>query len=387
MSAGNFAHIRFFFSTRSIRSVGIFFCVNSFLFGNWVTRIPDVKAAIGLSEAELGLALLGAPIGSMLLMPIAGWLNDRIGLGRSLVISALFHILSPALLSLTSSFWTLFAAMGYFGLTNAWMDIAMNASAAIRERKLARPVMSSCHGMWSLGAMLGAASGSIALWIESAVPVHLSIVTVASIVFIILLVKDIIHLREVKVASDRLIAFPNFHLVLLSTIAFCVMISEGAMADWSALYMQETLHSPVLLVGLAYAVYSFLMASGRFMGDAIIPAIGKKRIVVFGGLISFFALGATLIIADPWFALIGFGLTGVGYSCVIPVIFSAAANEKGFSAGAGIASVTILAYTGFLLGPPLIGIVAEALSLTVALGVIVLLSGMVALIASLIRFK
>lgn len=380
-------HLIFFLRTKEIRSVGLIFFINSFLFGNWVTRIPDIKAAIGLSEAELGLALLGAPVGALSVMPVAGWINQKLLLGRSIVGGSIVHILAPFILSFSGSFWGLTLGMVYFGLTNSWMDIAMNAGSAITERKVNRPVMSTCHGMWSLGAMVGAAGGSLALYLGISPILHLLGVSVVGLVLMIALSPTVWYLREDISHGSKVFSLPNLRLILLASIAFCILLSEGAIADWGALYMQEEIKSPLVLVGLAYATYSFLMALGRFAGDAIIPKYGKRNVVMAGGLIAAVSLAFTLLIGDPYLALLGFGFTGIGFSCVVPSIFSAAANEPGFSAGAGIASVTIIGYTGFLIGPPVIGLIAESFGLTLAMSLVVVLSLLVTLIAFLIKFK
>ena len=387
MASRHLTHLIFFFGNKEIRSIGLIFFINSFLFGNWVTRIPDVKLAIGLSEAELGFTLLGAPIGALSIMPIAGWINHRLSLGRSIVFGSILHILAPFVLSFAASFWGLALGMVFFGLTNSWMDIAMNSGAAITEKKVERPVMSTCHGMWSLGAMVGAASGSLVLFFHVDVFTHLLTVTIVGLLLLVFLVQSIFNIREELTQGSKVFSLPNLRLLLLAVIGFCILLSEGAIADWSALYMQEDLNSPVVLVGLAYASYSFLMAIGRFSGDALIPMFGKRKVVFVGGILAAISLGLTLLMGNPYFSLIGFGLTGVGFSCVVPAIFSSAANEPGFSAGAGIASVTVISYSGFLIGPPLIGFLAESHGLTQALGLVVFLSLLVSLIAFLIKFK
>ena len=380
------SHLKYFFLDRRVRSVGMIFFTSSFLFGNWVTRIPDVKKFISLSESELGLALLGAPIGALLLMPLAGWLNKKFGLGRSIIMASFIHALSPALLAWSDSWITLAAGLFYFGLTNAWMDVAMNAGAAITERELKKPIMSTAHGMWSLGAMVGSASGSLMLWLEVNVITHLSFSTIIAYLIIGIQITQIRGIHETLSHESKVFALPTRRLLLLAFIAFSIMVGEGAVADWSALYMDETLHSPVLLIGLAFSSFAFLMAIGRFLGDSFIPAFGMKRVVLFGAVLSAISLGSLLIVSHPIIALIGFGLTGLGFSCIVPVIFSSAANEPGFSAGAGIASVTIIGYSGFLVGPPIIGFIAEAYSLAAGFLIVVVLSSIAALLSLRIRF-
>ncbi|MFZ9044498.1 MAG: MFS transporter [Cyclobacteriaceae bacterium] len=372
---------------QKVRSIGFTFFISSFLFGNWVTRIPTAKSLLGIGEAELGLALLFAPIGGVILLPITGWLNKRFGLGKSIFIASLLHVLTPAILAQSSSWWMLAFGMFYFGLTNAWMDVAMNAGAAIMEKEIGRPIMSTCHGMWSLGAMVGSAVGSISLWAEIGFRGHLIGASFLGVFIVNLLKRSIEDIHEPIDHQSKVVAWPSPRLLLLSFIAFSILLGEGAIADWSALFMKDSLHSPIIFIGLAYSAFSMFMAIGRFLGDSMIPIIGMKKIVFLGSALSAFSLTTVLLFQNPWIALIGFGLTGLGFSCSIPVIFSSAANEPGYSAGAGIASVTIIGYAGFLLGPPLIGYIAGEYSLTTGFGLVIALSILATFLSLWIRFK
>lgn len=370
-----------------MRAIGFTFFINSFLFGNWVTRIPAVKTNLGITESELGLALLFAPIGGVLLLPTAGWINKRLGLGNSIFWASLIHVLAPFVLSQATSWGLLAFGMFYFGLTNAWMDVAMNAGAAITEKEIGKPIMSTCHGMWSLGAMAGSAVGSFVLWLAISVPMHLKIASTVGILVVLSIRRSIVEIQETVAQDSKVFAFPSSRLLLLAFIAFSIMLGEGAIADWSALYMEEVIESPTFMIGLAFSSFALFMALGRFSGDAIIPLFGMKRVVFFGSILSAVALSIALVAKDPWLALVGFGLTGFGFSCIIPVIFSSAAHEPGYSAGAGIASVTVIAYAGFLIGPPFIGFIAEEYSLTIGFGLVVILAILASLLSLRIRFK
>lgn len=380
-------HLKFFFSNRLVVTVGLVFASNSFMFGNWVTRIPDVKDALGLSEAELGLALLGAPIGALFIMPISGWVISKLGLGKTVVLSALVHSLSLPVLSLAGSFWQLVGALCFFGFSNALMDISMNASAAITERNLKKAIMSTCHGMWSFGAMLGSALGSVVVGSSSNTILHLSFA--GGFIFIVLLVlmPTLLPIQEPRQAGDKVFALPKGALLLLALMAFCIMISEGGIADWSAVYMRDVIMANPYYVGFAYAGFSLMMAIGRMAGDAIIPRFGKKSVVVFGGLISGIGLTIALLFSQPILVIIGFSITGIGYSCIVPVLFMSAANEPGYASGTGIAAVTTLGYSGFLIGPPFIGFLGEHYGLTIGMTFILFCSLMVSVVAMAVKFR
>ncbi|MEQ9022407.1 MAG: MFS transporter, partial [Pseudomonadales bacterium] len=359
----------------------------SLLFGNWITRIPDIKDAIGLSEGELGLALLGAPIGAMCIMPLSGWVIARFDLGRTLVVSGLAHVLALPLLALSDSFWGLVVALFFFGFTNAIMDISMNATAAAIERKHKRAIMSTCHGMWSLGGMAGAALGSVLAGLEISTVIHLAFVAAAIFIMILLLSGSLFRIKESRNVGDKVFAWPRGPLLLLAFMAFCILLSEGAIADWSAVYMRDVVVADAYLVGMAYAGFSMLMAIGRLTGDSIIPRLGKKHVVLYGSLLSVIGLFMAMFFEAQMLVIIGFSITGLGYSCIVPVLFISGANQPGYTAGTGIAAVTTLGYAGFLVGPPLIGILAEEYGLTMGMWFVLFCSLMVSVLSITTKFR
>lgn len=352
-----------------------------------MTRIPSIKDALSLSESELGLALLGAPVGALFIMPFSGWLIARFDLGKTVWFSAFVLALSLALLSLANSFWSLTLALVFYGFNNSVMDISMNAAAAVTERNVKRPIMSTCHGMWSTGAMIGSGIGSLLVGFGLSTFAHLVGTSVCIILLLVLFRKHIFRYQEVRKAGDKVFAIPNLTLLLLALMGFCIMVSEGGIADWSAVYMRDTLQANAFLTGIAYAGFSLLMAIGRMFGDALIPRFGKQYMVLWGGLLSTVGLSLALVLGTPIMAIIGFSIAGLGYSCIVPVLFMSAANEPGYSSGTGIAAVTTVGYAGFLAGPPFIGFLAEAYGLSIGLGFIVLCSLLVSLLSFTVKFK
>lgn len=380
-------HLRFFISKKDSLVIGLVFSFNSLLFGNWVTRIPSIKDALGLSEAELGLALVGAPVGALIIMPFSGWLIARFSVGKTVWVSSVILSISLVLLALADTFWALTLALFFFGFNNSVMDISMNAAAAVTERNLKRPIMSTCHGMWSVGAMVGSGIGSLLVGFELSTLAHLAGTAMVMILLLIFFRKHIMSYQETRRVGDKVFAIPNLTLFLLALMGFCIMVSEGGIADWSAVYMKDTLKANAFLTGIAYAGFSLLMAIGRMMGDAIIPRFGKQRVVMWGGFLAAFGLAFALLFGTPVMAIIGFSIAGFGYSCVVPVLFMSAANEPGYSSGTGIAAVTTVGYAGFLAGPPLIGFLAEAYGLSIGLSFIVLCSLLVSFLSFTVKFK
>lgn len=381
------SHLKYFLSSRESIFIGMVFACNSMLFGNWVTRIPDIKESLSLSDAELGLALLGAPVGALLIMPLSGWVIARFQLGRTVVFSAILHTASLPILALTNSFWALTVALVLFGFTNAIMDISMNAAAAGTEKQLRKPIMSTCHGMWSIGAMLGSGIGSLFVGLEVTPLIHLLII--AFVVFFIIagLSGLLLRLSEARNKEDKLFALPKGVLLLLAFLAFCILMSEGAIADWSAVYMKEVIHADPYLTGLAFSGFALFMALGRLSGDAMIPRYGKKKLIFFGALIGSLGLVVALVVSNPYLVILGFSITGLGYSCLVPVLFISAANVPGYTSGTGIAAVTTLGYAGFLIGPPLIGLLSEQYGLTIGLCFVLFCALLVSILSLTIKFE
>lgn len=357
------------------------------MFGNWITRIPAVKNAIRLSESELGLALLGAPIGAFFILPFAGLVISKLGLGRTTYISTILHTLTLTGLAFANSFITLAGALFFYGFTSSLMDIAMNAAASQVEKQSKRNIMSTCHGMWSIGAVIGSALGSIITGYGLSVSHHLLFIMGTALLIVTPQMGTILHYKEEKSSHAKTFALPRGVLLTLSMMGFCILMSEGAIADWSAVFMKETIRAKDYLIGIAYAGFSFLMSLGRFLGDSIIPKYGMKKIVIAGGSISTIGLIMAISTKLSALAIIGFSITGLGFSCIVPILFISAANQPGYTAGMGIAAVSTLGYTGFLIGPPLIGFIAEDYGLRWGLALIMLCSMLVAVIGSIIKFR
>lgn len=346
-----------------------------------------MKAALSLSQADLGLALLGAPIGALCIMPVAGWVIARFGLGKVILTSSLLHIVGAFLPAFAWSFWSLGFMLFIFGFTNSLMDIPMNSGAAQAERQLQRPIMSTCHGMWSAGAVVGSVFGSLMVG-NGVLPTHHLLLTSGIALLLFLFSAPVVsRFNEVKQATDKLFALPRGPLLILAFMAFCILLSEGAIADWSAVYMKEELQSNDYLTGIAYAGFSLLMALGRLTGDGLIPRYGRRRILIGGGFLSVFGLFLALAFHSPYLAILGLSITGLGYSCIVPILFISAANQPGYTPGTGIAAVTTLGYTGFLIGPPIIGLLAEAFSLSIGLAFVAFCSALVSVLALVTRFR
>lgn len=361
-------------------TVGIAFFSLSLLFGSWLARIPEVQMALSLSEGRLGLALLGLPLGALALMPFAGKITQKLSTSAAMGVSTVLFCLAAPLPAFAGNFWTLVGTLFIVGLSNSFMNISINAAAASVERHYQISIMSACHGMFSLGAMIGA--GSAGLIASAGVPLHLHLIGVSLLLLAIqvLLRPVTMHVPEGSKQDGDGLTAPPAALWSLAFIGFCIMIGEGAIADWSAIYLSKTLDAGPLTASLGYAGFSMAMALGRFSGDSIRMAIGSRTAIAGGSLLGCIGMLLTIISPVAPLAIAGFCLAGLGFSTVVPLLFSKAANTPGVAAGTGIAAIASAGIVGFLIAPPIIGFISELLGLNAGLGFVALLAGIAALV-------
>jgi len=362
-------------------AVAAVFFVSGAGFANWVTRIPIVQQKLGLSNGALGVALLGTAVGALLAMPTTGWLVARVGSRSVTKLAVLAYCITLPLPTLAPNLPLLTIALAVFGAVYGILDVAMNAQAIAVEQRYRRPIMSSFHGLYSVGGIAGAAGGGLVASlgvnpIRHLVGAALLLGLVAVVASRRLLPTDVDIVTPVPA-----LVVPKRSLVKLGIVAFCVMLSEGAMADWSAVYLHGTLKMRPGLAAAGYAIFSLAMAVGRLNGDRLTQVLGPVGMVRLGGTMAATGLGLSLLIAQPTAALIGFACVGVGLSSLVPIVFSAAGNTPGIAPGVALAAVTTTGYGGFLCGPPLIGFAADVLSLRIALGIVVIMCAMSAVLA------
>jgi MFS family permease len=355
------------------RAIAALFFINGFAFATWVSRIPAVQAALDLSAGSLGLALAGVGAGSLVSMPLTGWLIAHVG-SRPIVTSA---TLACAVTVMAPVFAANAAVLGItlfvFGAALGSMDVAMNAQGVELEQRYHRPIMAAFHAFYSLGGMSGAAIGGVIAARGVTVGQHFSI-------------AGLLLLALGAVALPVLITTPppppharapmrlSRTLVALCVLGTCIMVCEGAMADWTPVYLDSVLRTGPGLAAAGYAVFSGAMTIGRLTGDWLTMRLGRVTIVRLGSTLAAAGLAAALIFDSVAVALVGFICVGAGFSTIIPLVFSAAGRLDEGSAGPGLATVTTAGYLGLLCGPPAIGLLAEQTSLRLALGSAVVLA-------------
>lgn len=367
-------------------AVAAIFCANGAALANWFARIPDVKQRLEMNEATLGVVLLCAAIGALIAQPTAGWLIGRVGSRRVTTVLGLLFCLAMVLPGMAASVPVLMVALFIMGAFNGGLDVAMNAQAAIVEQRYARPIMSSFHGLWSIGGLLGASLGGIAAAQGLLVGSHLLLVAVLAFAIVLIATHWLVPDTGAPGAGPSF-ALPPRALLLMGLIAFGVLFCEGAIADWGAVYLREDVGSGPALAATGYAVFALLMAGGRLSGDWLTLRFGPERIVRVGGALVVVGVLLAVLSANPVIAIVGFGLIGAGVSCIFPLILSAAARTPGIAPGTAIAAMATAGYTGFLVGPPLLGGIAAALSLRGALGLLAVFGLLIAIFGYVVRSR
>lgn len=356
-------------------AVAALFFINGTGFATWIPHIPFAQRKFGLDEGTLGLTLLAIAAGAITTMPLTGGLIARWGSRRMCTIAGLaFCLVLPPLLVVPN--YPLFILnLFLLGACGGAMDVAMNAHGVYVEDQYAKPIMSSFHGLFSLGGLVGAGIAAGLLTLGWTPERHMLVISVALLLLTALVLRYLLP-PEPKTANAEDPEAPLFALpreratIILAALAFAVFMTEGAMADWTAVYLLDLPETDAALAALGYAVFSLTMAVGRLTGDFIVRSLGRVPVVRWGSLLAMAGMLLAAFSPSPYGAIVGFALVGLGLSNVVPIIFSAAGYLSPNSPGQGIAAVSTAGYFGFLVGPPIIGFLAEWITLSGAFQVL-----------------
>jgi hypothetical protein len=348
-------------------------------------RIPDVQHNLGATNGQLGAALLGAPLGAVIAVPCAGWLVARFGSRPVTIGGALATCLTLPLPAAATSLAALAAALVLLGMSYGCQDMAMNAQAVAVEGVYGRPLMSSFHAAFSTGGIIGAfVGGAVAARGVEPLPALVG----ASLVFACILIAACPSLLRTPPAERSRVespfARPSRAILGLGAFAFCALLSEGAIGDWSAVLLRS-LDVGADVAAAGFGVFSLTMALGRLAGDRLAVQLGPEQLARLGGATAALGLGLGLIIGQPAAIVAGLAATGAGLSTLFPLAVSAAGRTPGMPPSTAIAAVTTVGYAGLLAGPPMIGGAAQLVTLHVALGLVVLLCAAAALLAPSVR--
>ena len=356
--------------TSAASATRIAFIANGLAFASWAPIIPFAKANTGVDEAALGLLLLCLGIGSVVSMPITGWLCARHGTRPMILVSAMIMACTLPFLAYLVEYWALAVTLLIFGASIGTLDVAMNIHAAEVEKRSGRALMSGFHGMFSVGAICGA--GFVTLLISYGfAPLIATLCVTGSVIIAILWVQS--HYLITKSDAPEPFRPPSGIVKWLALLAGIAFLIEGAIMDWGALLMIERAVFSMEQAALGYIAFSITMVIGRLSGDYIVPRIGRRAVLLGGGTLVVLGLIAITTLPSPALNLIGFAVIGLGAANLVPVVFSAAGQQSDMDPNMAVASVTFVGYAGILLGPAIIGFEAQYTSLPLAMASLALL--------------
>ncbi|MGZ2355499.1 MFS transporter [Streptomyces sp. 372A] len=377
------------FSTREVRraryAIAAVFTVHGSVTGSFATRVPWIQDHAGVSAGQLGLALAFPAIGASIAMPLAGAVSHRFGARTALRGLLAMWTLSLILPALAPNLLTLCAALFVYGASAGVSDVAMNALGVEVENRLDKSIMSGLHGMWSVGALLGSAAGTVAAHAGTDARLHHLIAAVVLTLLGLIVCQWVFDLRsEPDEEPPPRFALPPKSALIIGAVGFCAVFAEGASLDWSAVYLRDTLDSSAGLAAVATTAFALTMAIARIAGDRVVDRFGAVRTVRAGGVLA--TLGGVLVVTAPHVALAmcGFGMMGLGIAVVVPLAF-AAAGRSGPKPAQAIAGVATITYTSGLIAPSAIGSLAEATSLVVSFGLVTALAFGLVLGAGVLR--
>ncbi len=344
-------------------------------FGTWAIYIPTVKEKLEIDKASLGIAIFFLSLGVFTIFPVAAKIINRLGVGRATWVGVLISSICAMMPLLAPNYYFLIAALFLFGASNGLTDIAMNTLVTEIEKEDKQNFMSAAHGFFSLGGVL-AGLGSFLIQLLDNPPLHMGIAVIFVFAMNFIFYKHYFHIKAAPIEKEPFSLKLFKPLLLIGLVSFVIMGSEGAIVDWSGLFLLEISLAPEVLIGTGFLAFSATMTLGRFLGDSISAKIGSVRIVVLGTVIAIMGYLAVLT-TYTYVAISGFALIGLGFSVIIPELFRIGGNVKGVESSQGVAFIAGSGYAGFLLAPPVLGFLAESASLKLSFIVLTVCSFLV----------
>ena len=345
-------------------AVSLFFFSQGLAFSYWASRIPTIKSELGISEGQLGTLLLLMPIGQLCTMALSGKLVAKYGSKNVLQIVVLIYPLILCSIGLAQNFYQLGAVLFFFGVVGNMCNISVNTQGVEVEKIYGKSIMSSFHGAWSIAGFTGALIGLLMMNLHVSTFYHFVIIYGLIVLNWLINKKYLVDsVPSPPKEKKSLFSKPDTVLIQLGIIGFLSMATEGAMFDWSGVYFQDIVKAPQNLIVVGYASFMIMMATGRFVGDYFISKYGKQRVMQISGVLM--SSGLMLSVFFPQFIIctIAFMMVGLGVACNVPTVYSVAGKTKNINPGVALATVSSISFLGFLMGPPLIGYIAEAFDL------------------------
>ena len=350
-------------------AVSLSFLLCGFAYTSWGARLPLIQKNVDISNSTLGIALFFVAIGSVFSMPTVGWLIHKVGSKKTSLASLVGLSIAVFLLAGVEQLSSLYLAFFGVGFFTGALDISMNTQAVLAEKKAGKPIVSSFHAFFSLGMVTGALFASFISGLESSLYLHFSLVSIVIFCLGIFLSFYLIENKKRK-AQNRHAKFfqkPKWVLVILGIVAFCSFLSEGAVTDWSTVYLTQEIGVSESQAPIALSIFSFTMMLGRFLGDKMRLLFGDISFLRVCAGISSFGFLIALSALNFWLYSFGMVLVGFGVATIVPIAFSKAGQLPGVSEEFGLTFVTSLGYVGFLSGPPLLGLLSDTFGLRLAL--------------------
>jgi len=355
-------------------AVKIIFFLNGFVHANYFSRLPRIQEQFSIDNGTVGLVLLASSIGALIAMPFTGWLIIRNGSRRVTIFGIFFYCAVIPFISLMPYLWSLMVLFFVLGISSGMSDVAMNSQAVMVEKELGKPIMTSFHALFSIGMALGAFAGAFFTKVGAGMFTHFTIVSLTSLVTLFIARYYLIHDKpQTRATEEPAFRLPNAAMVSIGVIAFCSMLGEGAMADWSTNYMENIAKADQALAPIGLSAFALAMTIGRIFGDGARIKFGDRSLMVGCGIVATVGLSVAIIFSQPFMVITGLFIVGIGLSAIVPIAYSIAGHSKDLPPGVGLAMVTTVGYSGFLFGPPIIGFIAQWENLRIALGFVALL--------------
>ncbi|MFC0263760.1 MFS transporter [Fontibacter flavus] len=347
-------------------ALGSLFFLAGLCFASWASRIPDIQMKFSLSEAQLGTLLLGLPIGSLTALPLAGWAVHKFGSRKVIILGGLGYMIFLPLIGFSNSLWMLIPVIVTYGMIGNLMNISLNTQALALEDSYGRSILASFHGLWSLAGFTGAGIGAAMIYLDILPKFHYLFIAIIVLMVILLSQRFLVNEERTEGGNGLVLRKPDDLLLRIGLIAFLGMLCEGCMFDWSGVYFKKVVEISPELVALGYVTFMGAMASARFISDRLNNRFGRIVILRISGILIFLGLILAVSFPTPTSATFGFLLVGLGVASIIPISYSVAGRSKLYSPGVSLAMVSTISFFGFLIGPPLIGYIAEILNLKVS---------------------
>ncbi|KGO83172.1 MFS transporter [Flavobacterium rakeshii] len=383
----HYSDVKSYYLNRVRWAVSLYYFAMGLCFATWASRIPDIKSMLNLSEGDLGTVLFAIPFGQLFIMPFSGTLATKYGSHKTAVAGLSLYVISLVTLGLATQRDHLLLALFFFGVFSNLTNISINTQGIYAESLYKRAIMSSFHGAWSIAGFTGAVISLGMTALNLSPLLHFAIVSAILLVVIATNYKYLVRVKNKPTEEKKKKGLPKLNpaLLWLGIIGFCCMLSEGIMFDWSGVYFKDVVKAPEKLVVLGYTSFMLMMASGRFLGDWVVQKFGRKKVLQVSGCLISLGLFSAVLLPYVVTAALAFMLVGIGVSTVVPSVYSLAGRTEGIAPSIALTMVSSISFLGFMLGPPVIGYIAEAWGLKLSFAIIGIFGFIITIMVSRIK--